>query len=143
MSDSFSTVFVNDPRLMVTDSIKYAVVKGGQNITESQFNAISASSSQMVFNIAVPSENTIIDRRVEFASTVNFVINTGQIANGDPLLNLGSGDGFQSFPLQGMMGTITATVNNTTVALNCQDLKDIILLMNENADLYRYHSMTP
>ena len=143
MSDSFSTVLIQDPRLMVTDSIKYGVIKGGQNITEAQFNAISASSSQMVFNIAVPSENTIIDRRVEFASTVNFVINTGPIANGDNLLNLGSGDGFQSFPLQGMMGTITATVNNTTVALNCQDLKDIILLMNENADLYRYHSMTP
>ena len=104
MSDSFSTCLVQDPRLMVTDSIKYAVIKGGQNITEAQFNAISASSSQMVFNIAVPSENTIIDRRVEFASTVNFVINTGTIANGANLLNLGSGDGFQSFPLQGMMG---------------------------------------
>jgi hypothetical protein len=113
------------------------------NITESQFNAISASSSQMVFNIAVPSENTIIDRRVELASTVNFVINTGPIEYGDNLLNLGSSDGFQSFPLQGMMSTITATINNTTVALNCQDLKDIILLMNENEDLYRYHSTTP
>ena len=143
MSDSFSTVLVQDPRLMVTDSIKFAVLKGGQNITESQFNAISASSSQMVFNIAVPSENTIIDRRVELASTVNFVINTGPIDYGSYLLKLGSGDGFQSFPLQGMMSTITATINNTTVALNCQDLKDIILLMNENSDLYRYHSTTP
>ena len=143
MSDSFSTVLIQDPRLMVEDSIKYGVIKGGQNVTEAQFNAISASSSQMVFNIAVPSENTIIDRRVMLASTVNFVINTGAIAADAPMLNLGSGDGFQSFPLQGMMSTITATINNTTVALNCQDLKDCILLMNEYEDLYRYHGTTP
>ena len=105
MSDSFSTILIQDPRLMVEDTIKYGVIKGAQNVTECQFNAISASSSQMLFNIAVPSENTIIDRRVELASTVNFVINTGAIAADAPMLNLGSGDGFQAFPLQGMMNT--------------------------------------
>ena len=143
MSDSFSTILVQDPRLLVTDSIQYAVQKGGQNVTEATFNAISASASQIVFNIAVPSENTIIDRRVYLKTTVNFNITITNVLRNTNYFKLGVSDGLQAFPLQRSMSTITATINNTTVALNAQDLIDVILLMNENEDLYRYHGMTP
>jgi len=64
MSADFEKVLVKDPRLDVSDSIKYAVVKGGQNVTCSPFRQISENDSQVVFNIQVPSEQTIIDRRV-------------------------------------------------------------------------------
>lgn len=51
---SFEKVLVKDDRLMVTDKINYAVNKGGQNVTSSQFNAISASTSSHTYNIQVP-----------------------------------------------------------------------------------------
>ena len=41
MSDNFSTVLIQDPRLLVTDKVKYAVIKGGANITQVQYKALS------------------------------------------------------------------------------------------------------
>lgn len=52
-TNDFKTVLVKDDRLNVTDSINYAVCKGGQNVTPSQFNAISYSTSSHTFNIQV------------------------------------------------------------------------------------------
>ena len=75
MSADFEKVLVKDPRLDVSDSIKYSVIKGGQNVTASPFNAISASNSQIVFNIQVPSEQTIIDRRVLLQTELNLTLN--------------------------------------------------------------------
>jgi hypothetical protein len=55
MSADFTKILVKDPRIAdVVDNIKYAVVKGGQNVTAAQYQAISASNSQLVFNIQVP-----------------------------------------------------------------------------------------
>jgi hypothetical protein len=51
---SFEKVLVKDDRLDVSDKIKYAVMKGGQNMTSAQFNAISQSTSSHTYNIQVP-----------------------------------------------------------------------------------------
>ncbi len=64
-STDFERILVKDDRVgCVTDQIKYGVLKGGQNITSQTFNAISKSTSAHVFNIAVPSLETIISREV-------------------------------------------------------------------------------
>jgi hypothetical protein len=85
MSDNFSTVLVEDSRLSgLTDKVKYAVVKGGANITQASFNAISATGSQIVFNCPVPSENIVIDRRVMFTSQVNLTLTIGSTLNTSP-----------------------------------------------------------
>jgi len=57
MSENFSTVLIEDPRLLVTDQVKYGVIKGGANITQTQYKAISQTNSQIIFNCPVPSEN--------------------------------------------------------------------------------------
>ena len=54
MSADFSKVLVKDDRLVVTDSLKYAVMAGGQNVTSNSFNAIAKSSSSLTFNVQVP-----------------------------------------------------------------------------------------
>jgi len=54
MSSDFQKVLVKDDRLMVTDKVKYAVFKGGQNVTSATFNAISQSNSSHTYNIQVP-----------------------------------------------------------------------------------------
>ena len=62
-SSDFERILVKDDRIgCITDKIKYGVLTGGQNITSQSFNAISASNSAHVFNIAVPSLETVISR---------------------------------------------------------------------------------
>ena len=64
-SSDFERILVKDDRTgCITDKIKYGVLKGGQNVTSQTFKAISSSPSAHVFNIAVPSLETIIDREV-------------------------------------------------------------------------------
>lgn len=49
----FVKVKVIDPRLNVTDRVKYKVEKGGQNVTCAQFNAISQTTSSHTYNVQV------------------------------------------------------------------------------------------
>ena len=56
MSETFEKILVKDDRLgCITPKVKYQVFKGGQNITCQAYNAISQSTSNHVYNAAVPS----------------------------------------------------------------------------------------
>jgi hypothetical protein len=61
---SFEKTTFKDDRLMVTDKIKYMVLKIGQNITSQSFKAISATPNAHTFNVSVPSLETIISREI-------------------------------------------------------------------------------
>ena len=63
MSSEFEKVLCLDNRLHCTDKLNYAAMKGAQNITYSQFNAVSATNHQMNFNVQMPSQETIIIQR--------------------------------------------------------------------------------
>lgn len=81
-SADFQKVLVKDDRIgNITDSVKYSVLKGGQTITPTPFQAISAGTSSCTFNIQVPSQETLIDRRLLWRSTfslnVSITNNTG------------------------------------------------------------------
>jgi len=153
MSDNFSTVLIQDPRLLVTDKVKYAVIKGGANITQVQYKALSQSSSQIVFNIPTPSESVIIDRNIMIGSTIalNFnITDNDTLVDGNPayipetsnVFQYGQTDSAQVFPLQSLFSVITATINNTSVNINLQDVLPSLLLMNESADLHAYNGTT-
>ena len=134
MSADFEKILVKDPRLDVSDSIKYAVVKGGQNVTASPFRAISESSSQVVWNIQVPSEQTIVDRRVLWQSTLEV---TG------PGTTYGTTWALASFPLHQLISVMSATVNNNTVSLNVSDVLSAIIRLICCEDLSYFNSSSP
>ena len=142
MSTDFSKVLVKDDRLVVTDSVKYAVVKGGQNVTVNTFNAIAKSTSSLTFNIQVPSEQTLIDRRVMLRT--KFTVNIkGTPCVGQYLVNLGSSDALAPFPMHQMFQTIQATINNNSINLNCQDVINAIIRSNDIRELSAYNSLCP
>jgi len=137
MSADFEKVLVKDPRLDVSDSIKYAVVKGGQNVTCSPFRQISENDSQVVFNIQVPSEQTIIDRRVLWNTQL-----TISVPNAD-VPKYGIDWALASFPLHQLLSVLSATINNNTVSLNVNDALPAIIRMICCEDLTWYNSSTP
>jgi hypothetical protein len=148
MSADFEKVLVKDPRLDVTDSIKYAVIKGGQNVTMSRFKAVSASASQLVFNVQVPSEQTIIDRRVLLEATLKVTVTTGASAGGqgglaNSKICYGINAALASFPLHQCMDTLSATINNNTVTCNIKDVLPVILRLLDDDDLIYHNGTTP
>ena len=74
-SSDFQTVLIQDDRIAnLTDKIHYAVNKGAQQVTSSEFAATSQSVNSIIFNVPVPSLETIIDRKVMIRSTITLKI---------------------------------------------------------------------
>ena len=74
-SETFQKILVTDDRLArITDQVKYALAKGGQNVTSQPFSAISQTPTSHVCNIAVPSVETIISREVFWETEVTLEI---------------------------------------------------------------------
>jgi len=145
-SADFSKVKVISDVLDTTDSVKYAVCKGAQNITPSVYNAISSSNSSITFNIQTPSESTVIARRIMLSATLNLNLQYtyvgGQAANVLPF-NYGQTEALAPFPLQSILNTIQMTVNNNTVSQNQRDVMFQLLRFNDRRELARYNNATP
>lgn len=142
MSNDFKKVLIKDDRLMVSDSIEYAVFKGGQNVVPSVQPSISQNNntSSVSFNIQVPSEQTLVDRRVMYTatSTLNFTLSAGSAV---PVL--GFNLALAAFPNQQLLQTTTTTINNNTTSINIRDVLPAILKTNDSRELNRYSSTTP
>jgi hypothetical protein len=111
-------------------------------MTASQFNAISSTPSSITFNIQVPSEQTIIDRRVMWSSTVLLALNINAPAGVNPL-NIAVSDALAPFPLHQLASVMTATINNNSVSLNVRDVLPALLRFHDRRELERYNGMTP
>lgn len=147
MSDLFKTVLLKDPIIAdITDSLDYAVISGASSSTYQQYNANSQSASNIVFQIQLPSTSVVMDRHILIQSTINFTLTVPATANvpaGYTVFDYGLTDAFQAFPLNKLFSTATATINNMTVAVNTQDVIDVLLRLNDSRELYRYNGMTP
>ena len=143
MSQDFKKVLVKDDRLNVTDAISYAVHKGGQNMTAAQFNAISQSNTSHTYNIQVPSEQTLIDRRVLWQSTVVLGLQFGTTALNTLPFQYGVDSALAPFPLHQLASVMTATINNNAVSVNIRDVLPAILRFNDCRELQRYNGYTP
>jgi hypothetical protein len=74
MADTIRKVKVVDDIIATESEVQYGVLVGGQNITAQHFKAISATPNSMVFNIVVPSLETILDRHLMVSTTLTFKI---------------------------------------------------------------------
>jgi hypothetical protein len=148
-STDFERILVKDDRLgSITDKIKYAVLKGGQNVTSQTFNAISYTTSSHVFNIAVPSLETIIAREVLWTSsfTLKIECNAASKTAAFPnmfMVNYGVTDALAPFPLSQLVSTITTTINNNSISMQMQDLLPALLRLIDPDELATYEGTTP
>ena len=102
MSETFEKILTKDDRIScITSKVKFQVVKGGQNnITCQPFKAVSATPTAHVFNVTVPSLETIISREVLWKSTVTLRITGVNKPAAEFLVNYGVTDALAPFPLQ-------------------------------------------
>jgi len=145
MSETFQKILIKDDRIgAITDAVKYGVYKGAQNVTSYTYKAISHSTSSHVFNIAIPSLETVISREVLWRSTVTLrIVCSDNKPNHLPPVNYGVTDALAAFPLHSLVATMTATINNNTVATNMADILPAMLRLMDPEELAYYNDMTP
>lgn len=141
---SFKTVLVRDSVIGdITSDIDYAVKSGASQCTFQQFPSTSASNSALIFNVQVPSENTIIGRDMMINTGLTFRLGITNVPVGQVAWSYGRTDAMHAFPLNSLFSTATAQINNTTVSINTQDVLPALLRMNDSRELYRFNSTTP
>jgi hypothetical protein len=119
------------------------VLYGAQNVTSQEFKAISATPSSLVFNIVVPSIETIFDRRLMIRSTMILRIDIQNPIAGAQLINYGVTDALAPFPFNQLIQNIQCSINNNNITLQQSDLFDVLLRMQDPEDLARFDGKTP
>lgn len=142
MSQDFTKVLISDDRLAVTDKISFGVLRSGQNVTVAKYEATSSSSNSITWSVQVPSEQTVLSRRVLWRSKCIFTIK-GIPANNEYLFDPFRQDAFAQFPLHQLVSTLSATINNTTVSVNVNDVLPIIARQLDPEMLGYFNSYTP
>jgi hypothetical protein len=149
-SSDFKLINICDSRINdITDQITYAVQTGAASNTYQQFNATTASTSQISFNVSVPSESIVVSRDIQMQTTYTFTLKFGnattgaQIAATASVWQYGQNLAFQAFPVAQTMTTISSTINNANVSCNVQDILPQLIKMLKPEDLQKYNGTTP
>jgi hypothetical protein len=144
MSETFEKILVKDDLLgCITPKVKFQVFKGGQNVTCQPYKAISETTANHVYNVTVPSLETIISREVLWQSTVTLRISNPNKDGNDFAVNYGVTDALAPFPLHSLVSVMSCTINNNTVNLNVQESLPLLLRMVDPEEFSKYDSMTP
>lgn len=145
MSGDFETVRVIDKRLQPVDKMSYAVKYGAKSLNPQQFLAQSMSTSQVQFNVIIPSFETLISRSLYIRSTfkLKMVYNVPTPAEGVTIFKYGDLEALQAYPFHSLLSTSQSTINNQTSTCNIQDLLHIFTRTHNKHSLARLHSSTP
>lgn len=144
VSDLFDTVLIRDSRINdITDKLTYGVQRGPSSDTYQQFQAITATTTSQTFSVQVPSQSTVINREVLWQATVHFTVEITGVANNAQVFKYGRMEGFQPFPLNSLITTMSADINNTKVSHQLQDTLPALLRLNETRHLRKYNGMSP
>lgn len=129
MSVEVEKISVFDDRI-IQPQPTYAVEKGALALTNVTFSAITNTTTQLTFNVIVPSENVFVDRAVDVFAIIygQFVVSStvGATSTGFPVVVPGSVSP-APFPLQQMATSIQATINDATVVINTVDVLPQVL----------------
>ena len=127
----------------------FGVLNGAQNITSQLLRSISATLNAMVFNIVLPSLETVMDRHLmlttQMTLEINYIDSDGGTAKpaGIPLVSYGTTDALANFPLNRLISTIQCSINNNTISLQQSDVIDALLRLYDPEHLAMWDSKTP
>ncbi len=142
--DFINPISTKEPRIQnITDKLNYPVFSGASLNTYFQYPSVSANEDQIIFNCAIPSENTLIDRNILINATYKINIIITNIPIGATAFNYGLGECFQAFPIHSSIINMTCSINNTSFSINTQDVMIPLLKLIEPREFQRFNGMTP
>lgn len=146
MTDTFKVVPVVDSVLDCKEAIPYAVYRSGANITYQQQEVSgTASATSQNYNVIVPSEQTVMDRRVDWHCRLKMVVTFPASASATDanFLQYGTNCSLCPYPLHSSITTISATINNNTFSQNQNDVMPVIMKLLSKEDQGRHSDFTP
>lgn len=143
MSD-LKTVLINDSRIEdISGEIGFAVQGGAQQNTFQPQSSNTSSNTSHSWNINVPSENIVTDRRFLIDTDVEFKINITNVPATKNSFVWGVTDGFGPYPLSSLYLTQNVLINNCGLSVNLQDMMAPLLRLNDQKIHTEYDAWTP
>jgi hypothetical protein len=96
----------------------------------------------MIWNVVVPSLETIIDRHVFMQATLTLKI-TGNKSGNEWLVNYGVTDALAPFPLNSIISTMQIQINNNNISMQVAEILPMLLRLYDPETLAKYDSLTP
>ena len=128
----FKSVLIEDNLTgLLTSEITFGVESAGK-ANYQQYVATSVSSSSIQFNAQIPNQSVVFDRNMLISSTVFFTLRYSGVPVDEQCFEYGLNSAFGSYPLNSLMTTISATINNVSVNANTQDILACLLRLNDN-----------
>jgi len=135
-----STVLISDSRYAdITSSVTIAVKDGPASVIHQKYQANSNSTSSTLFNINVPSENTLIDRNLHVEGTVSCYYETAIAAAETITFKVAPA----SFPMNQALQSATITLNNSKTSVQTQDVLQLYLKQFDQKKKSKHCQMTP
>lgn len=134
-----ATIPLWDPRLAAPPPA-FGVKLGAGSIAAQSYQAVTATSSQHVFNVQVPSLQTYVDRYVLWRTTVQiqwytqFSAALQPTVSGLPLCMPGRDWALAAWPLHRLATNLSLQVNDTSVQLNLSQCLALLLRLNDSAE---------
>ena len=146
MSD-FKLVNITDAQLEdIASEITLPVINGSSSNNFQTFNSqASTGTTQMQFNIQIPSLQTAVSRHflVQSEITLKISFTAGPWTANQVLFDYGNTNSLQAFPLNSLFNTLQSNINNATVSVNSRDVLAGLLKMYNFRELAQYNSLTP
>lgn len=143
MSSAISTFQMLDPRLAISDQIKFAVDVGSQSANQQVFASQTFSQSQVSVNCLIPSLQVVVDRNVLIKTTFTLAITGSSNAGGTQLIQYPTNLVFGAFPFSQMVQTLTCQINNTSVNSNYETNLPLMLRQMDAHELAKYSDFAP
>jgi hypothetical protein len=136
------TVLIDNNRISgITDEILMAVKKGPSSSVIQSYKQISNSSSNVLFNVNVPSENTLVNRNIRVNTTLQMHVVFGANNTLGPYTVLEAVPA--SFPLNTGLSSASVTINNTKLTVQSQDICEILKKQYDQEFLSKTVQTTP
>ena len=135
-----NTFLIADPRYAdITSSVSVAIKDGPASVIPQAYTHNSNSQSSTLYNINVPSENTLIDRNMKIEGTVRATYTT-TVAAADAEFKFKVVPA--AFPLNQSLSSASLTINNSKVSVQTADVLNVITKQYHQKFLSKHCQMT-
>jgi hypothetical protein len=134
----------------ITSSLSLPVITGSSSNTYQTFNAQGgAGNINIQFQCQIPSMATAVNRHILAQTDIEIAVmftggtTPGYWSKNEVLFAYGQKNSLQAFPLNSLIATMTAQINDANVNVSTRDVMSALLKMYNYEELAKYNSLTP
>ena len=138
---SIQTFLIEDPRISKSaiNDVTVGVKSGPASSTVQKYLPNSNSSTNVLWNVNIPSENTLVDRHIYIEGKLQFKMTTPATAG---LVDTEVAFAPSAFPFNSMLQSASLMINNSKVTVQSQDILSVVTKQMEQKYLSKHFQGT-